>query len=168
MTTTKGWWGSALLLAAGVIGHAQIAAAQDKGCILLKTVAEIEQPVTDAQGKQTTKLVPVEKVVPGNEVVYTVSATNVCNAAAERVVIDNPVPEHMTYVAKSAIGPGTDVTFSIDGGFNFDKAEALQVANADGSKRAAVPADYTHIRWVMRNPLKAGAVAFARFRAVLE
>jgi len=71
-------------------------------------------------------------------------------------------------VDKSAIGQGTDVTFSIDGGFNFDKAEALQVANADGSKRAAVPADYTHIRWVMRNPLKAGAVAFARFRAVLE
>jgi len=96
MTTMKGWWGSVLLVAVGVLGHAQMAAAQDKGCILLKTVAEMEQPVTDAQGKQTTKLVPVEKVVPGNEVVYTVSATNVCNAAADHVVINNPVTQHMT------------------------------------------------------------------------
>jgi len=144
------------------------AIAQDKGCILLKTVAEIEQITTDARGEQSTQLVPVEKIVPGNEVIYTVSATNICDQAAEHVVIDNPVPEHMIYVANSAIGPGTEVTFAIDGGFNFGKPEALKVASPDGSERKAEPADYTNIRWVMRNPLKPGDVAFARFRAVLE
>jgi uncharacterized repeat protein (TIGR01451 family) len=144
------------------------AVAQEKGCILLKTVAEMEQITTDARGEQSTQLVPVEKVVPGNEVIYTVSATNICDQVADKVVIDNPVPEHMNYVANSAIGPGTDVTFSIDGGFHYGKPEALKVANPDGSQRQAEPAEYTNIRWVMRNPLKPGDVAFARFRAVLE
>ncbi len=142
--------------------------AQDEGCILLKSVAEIEQVITDERGEKSARLVPVEKIVPGDEVIYTVSATNICDQAADNVVIDNPVPEHMNYVASSAIGPGTDVTFSIDGGFNFGKADTLKLANADGTQRQAQPHEYTNIRWVMRNPLKPGAVAFARFRAVLE
>jgi uncharacterized repeat protein (TIGR01451 family) len=163
MTTRIGWLAGALLTLS-----ATQAMAQEKGCILLKTVAEIEQVTTDARGEQSKQLVPAEKIVPGDEVIYTVSATNICDQPAEQVVIDNPVPEHMKYVANTAIGPGTDVTFSIDGGFNFGKPDALKVSNADGSERPAVAADYTNIRWVMRNPLKPGDVAFARFRAVLE
>lgn len=151
-----------------VLAAPALATAQDKGCILLKTVAEVEQQTKDESGKATTRLVAAEKIVPGSEVVYTVSATNVCDRDAEAVVIDNPVPEHMDYVADSAIGPGTEVTFSIDGGFNYAKPNALTIANPDGTKRAAAAADYTHIRWVMRNPLKPGSVAFARFRAILE
>jgi uncharacterized repeat protein (TIGR01451 family) len=162
MRTMKGWCFAATLLCVAT------ANAQDKGCILLKTVAEVEQQTTDERGNPTTRLVPVEKVVPGNEVIYTVSATNVCDANADGVVIDNPVPEHMNYVAESAIGPGTEVTFSVDGGFNYGKPNTLSMTNPDGTKRTASPNDYTHIRWVMRNPLKPGAVAFARFRAILE
>ncbi len=163
MYATTGW-----LAGAALVLLATQARAQEKGCILLKTVAEIEQVTTDERGVQSTRLVPVEKIVPGNEVIYTVSATNICDQAAENVVIDNPVPQHMNYVASSAIGPGTDATFSIDGGFNFGKADTLKVAGADGTQRLAQPHEYTNIRWVMRNPLKPGAVAFARFRAVLE
>ena len=157
-----------LLTGAMLMLFATVAVAQDQGCILLKTVAEIEQVTTDERGEQSTQLVPVEKIVPGNEIVYTVSATNICDQAAEHVVIDNPVPEHMNYIANSAIGPGTEVTFSVDGGFNFGKPDALKVASADGGERKAEPVEYTNIRWVMRNPLKPGDVAFARFRAVLE
>lgn len=144
------------------------AGAQDQGCVLLKTVAEIEQATTDERGEKSTRLVPVERIVPGNEVIYTVSATNICDQTADDVVIDNPVPQHMKYVANSAIGPGTAVTFSIDGGFQFGMPETLKVQNADGSDRRAQPNEYTNIRWMVRNPLKPGAVAFARFRAVLE
>jgi uncharacterized repeat protein (TIGR01451 family) len=158
-----GWLVGALLTLS-----ATQALAQEKGCILLKTVAEIEQITTDARGEKSTQLVAAEKIVPGDEVIYTVSATNICDQAADHVVIDNPVPEHMNYVANTAIGPGTEVTFSIDSGFNFGKPEALKVANPEGGERLALPADYTNIRWVMRNPLKPGDVAFARFRAVLE
>jgi uncharacterized repeat protein (TIGR01451 family) len=144
------------------------ATAQEKGCILLKTVAEIEQVTTDERGEQSTRLVAAEKIVPGNEVIYTVSATNICDQPAHNVVIDNPVPQHMDYIGGTAIGPGTEVSFSVDGGLNFGKPDALKVAAADGTPRQAEPREYTNIRWVMRNPLKPGAVAFARFRAILE
>ena len=33
----------------------------------------------------------------------------------DNVVIANPVPEHMTYVANSAMGTGTDIAYSLDG-----------------------------------------------------
>ena len=166
MKVSKGWClASVLAVSVATLPAAQ---AQEKGCILLKTVAEVEQAAKDERGDETRRLVAAEKVVPGDEVVYTVSATNVCDANADAVVIDNPIPEHMTYIAGSAIGPGTEVTFSVDGGFNYGKPDTLKMSNPDGSKRPAAAADYTHIRWVMRNPLKPGAVAFARFRAVLE
>jgi uncharacterized repeat protein (TIGR01451 family) len=163
MNARLNWMTGALL----ALMAAQVSA-QEKGCILLKTVAEIEQVTTDERGEQSTRLVPVEKIVPGNEVIYTVSATNICDQVADNVVIDNPVPQHMDYIGGSAIGPGTDVSFSIDNGFNYGKPETLKVAGADGKQRQAEPREYTNIRWVMRNPLKPGAVAFARFRAVLE
>ncbi|HEU4532030.1 MAG TPA: hypothetical protein VFR59_12630 [Steroidobacteraceae bacterium] len=166
MKVSRGWCLASVLAAS--VATLSAAQAQEKGCILLKTVAEVEQAAKDERGNETKRLVAAEKVVPGDEVVYTVSATNVCDANADAVVIDNPIPEHMTYIAESAIGPGTEVTFSVDGGFNYGKPNALTMSNPDGSKRPAAAADYTHIRWVMRNPLKPGAVAFARFRAVLE
>ena len=158
------------IFAAGMIlaFAATSAMAQQKDCILLKTVAEIEKVDTNDRGEKTTRLVPAEKIVPGDEVVYTVSATNICDESADGVVIDNPVPEHMKYVANSAVGPGTEVSYSIDSGFHYDKPAALKVSNPDGSQREARADEYTNIRWVMRNPLKPGSVAFARFRAKLE
>jgi uncharacterized repeat protein (TIGR01451 family) len=158
------------IFAAGMILAfvATTVSAQERGCILLKTVAEIEKVDTNERGEKTTRLVSAEKIVPGDEVVYTVSATNICDEPADAVVIDNPVPEHMKYLANSAIGPGTEVTYSIDSGFHYDKPAALKVSNPDGSQREARADEYTNIRWVMRNPLKPGSVAFARFRARLE
>ena len=39
---------------------------------------------------------------------------------------------------------------------------------ADGSVRAAGPEDYTHIRFVLKNALTPGAVAFARYRTIVK
>ena len=142
--------------------------AADKGCIVVTNSAEIEQAVTDSAGLRTMKLVPAVKVVPGDTVVYTIAVRNVCNEPAEGVSVDNPVPNHMAYVADSAIGPNTDIRFSIDGGYKFGKPGELRKRDADGSERSARPAEYTSIRWVMRHPLAAGAEAYMRFRAVLE
>lgn len=147
------------------------AVAQEKSCILLKTAGEIAQVVPDAVDgihRKAAHLVPADRIVPGETVIYTVSATNICEQPAERVLIDVPVPEHMTYVAGSAIGPDTEVSFSVDGGFVYGKPEELKIAAAEGTERKAVPKDYTHIRWTMRGPLEPGAVAFIRFRAIFE
>ena len=74
----------------------------------------------------------------------------------------------MVYVANSAVGPGAEVSFSVDGGRSYDKPDRLIVRGADGKARAAAPADYTNIRWILRDPLQAGSVAYARFCAVLK
>ncbi len=56
--------------------------------------------------------------------------------------------------------------FSVDGGRTYGAPKELTVKAADGSQRTADAADYTHIRWVLKAPLDAGAKGFARFRAV--
>lgn len=147
---------------------APLALAAQEGSIVVKTVAEKEQVVTLPDGKKQTRLVPAQPVVPGEEVIYTVTFQNVGQDAATDVAVVNPVPEHTTYVAGSAGGPGTEVAFSVDGGRSWGAPEQLKVRGADGAERAATPADYTHVRWVLKNPLTPGAVAFARYRVVVK
>jgi uncharacterized repeat protein (TIGR01451 family) len=163
MAISKGW-----LLALALAAIAGPASAADPGCIVVQNIAELEQTVTDAKGVKSVKLVPAVKVVPGDTVIYTVKFRNRCDKPAENVSVDNPVPEHMAYVAGSAVGPDTEVTFSIDSGYTFAKPDALRKKDSDGTERAARANEYTNIRWVMRHPLAAGAEGYARFRAVLE
>lgn len=63
-----------------------------QGNIELTTVAEKEVQVLNAQGQRERKMVPVEKVLAGEEVIYTIYFTNVSDAPAENVVIVDPVP----------------------------------------------------------------------------
>jgi uncharacterized repeat protein (TIGR01451 family) len=163
MTISKGW-----LLALALAAVASRATAADPGCIVVQNIAEMEQTVTDSKGVKSVKLVPAVKVVPGDTVIYTVKFRNRCDKPAENVSVDNPVPEHMAYVAGSAVGPNTEVLFSIDSGYTFAKPEVLRKKDSDGTERAARASEYTNIRWVMRHPLAAGAEGYARFRAVLE
>ncbi len=117
-------------------------------------------------GEKSTKLVPASKVVPGVEVIWTVTANNICKQPSDKVTINNAVPEHMTYVANSAMGPGSDITYSVDGK-TFGTADQLTVKE-DGGQRQARADEYRHIRWIFKNSLQPGAQAFARFRAVLN
>jgi uncharacterized repeat protein (TIGR01451 family) len=151
-------------LAACSLGSQAFAA--EEGCIVLKSVAEVEQEVVDAQGQKSTKLVPVTKVLPGAVVTWTVTANNICKQPSENVTINNAVPAHMSYVANSASGPGSDITYSLDGK-SFGNAGQLTVLE-NGARRPARADEYRHIRWSFKDPLAPGAQAHARFRAVLN
>src|SRR6478609_1509415 len=74
---------------------ATAAHAEEKGCIELKTTAETEQQYVNDQGQKATRLAPLGKVVPGDQVIWTITAKNICNKPADHIVIDNAVPEHM-------------------------------------------------------------------------
>jgi uncharacterized repeat protein (TIGR01451 family) len=148
------------------IGAQAFAQAPGAGCIVVKTTAEVEQEVVNAKGEKSTKLVPLGKVVPGGEVIWTITANNICKVASENVVVGDPIPEHMTYVASSAIGPGADVQFSVDGK-TFAAADALTVVES-GATRKARADEYRHVRWTFKNSLAPGAQAFGRFRAVVN
>jgi len=141
--------------------------ADTKGCIELKNEVQMEQEYTDDKGQKNTRLVPPAKVIPGNEVIYTIVAKNTCDKSIDHVVINNPVPEHMSYVANSAMGVGTDITYSINGK-DFGKADALSVKDNDGKSRSAHANEIGSIRWVYANTFEAGATGFVRFRAVIK
>lgn len=140
--------------------------AQSPPCISLKSMAQVEEEKTDAAGKKTMQLVQADRVVPGTVVIWTVTATNVCKAPSEQVTINNPVPAHMSYVANSAVGPGSKITYSLDGKTFASPAELTVTEN--GAQRAATAADYKSIRWTYANSLAPGASLNASFRAVLN
>jgi len=147
-------------------GFTTQAFAQAKACIELKTTAAVEKEVVNDKGEKSKVLVPAGKVVPGTEVVWTVTANNSCKQPSDKVTINNAVPEHMTMVANSATGPGSQVTYSLDGK-TFASAGQLTVQE-NGVTRPARADEYKHIRWEFKNSLAPGASAYASFRAVLN
>jgi uncharacterized repeat protein (TIGR01451 family) len=157
-----------LALLAAALGSAATALAQtpERGCIELKTVAEVQETYVDERGNTATRLVPVGKVVPGDEVVWTIVANNVCTTAAGDVAITNPVPQHMRYVGSSAFGPGANIVFSLDGN-TFASPEALVVAEEDGSRRPARADEYSAIRWVLPRPMGPSESLVVRYRATV-
>ena len=155
------------LLILAIAGPA-MAVAQEKGSIELKSIAEVEIENVNPDGQKVVKRIPAAKVVPGNEVIYTNIYTNVGTEAAARVVITNPIPEHMQYQPSSAMGTETAITFSVDGGHTYDSPGRLMIKEADGSRRPARPSEYTHIRWARQKPLDPGANGQVSFRAILE
>lgn len=146
---------------------AQLAHAAEPGCIVLTNAVEVEQHYTNEQGQPATRLVPAAKVVPGDQVIYTVTARNVCDTPADNIVIANPVPEHMTYVPSSALGTGTDIAYSLDG-TEFKAAAQLFVRDADGNTRTARAEEYRALRWTFKHSFAPGATAFVRYRAALD
>lgn len=155
-----------LILIAGTFAGAS-AYAQDQGHLNVRTVVQKEEVTTDDTGETTRHLVPAETVVPGEDVIYTITFTNISDETAENIVITNPISANLTYVDGSAFGPGTVIEFSVDGGQSFASADRL-IVSAEGVERPANVADFTHVRWTMQNELAAGAHGMARFRATLN
>lgn len=140
-----------------------MAAAQGSGSPLeIKLIAEVESP------SPPRKLVSADRVVPGDRIIYTLEVRNTAAAAVDTPSVSYPIPEHMRYIEDSAVGPGAAVSYSIDGGHSFERAESLKVRTQEGRLRPAAAADYTDIRWQIKNSLKPNSVALLRFRALVK
>jgi uncharacterized repeat protein (TIGR01451 family) len=136
-----------------------LAAAQ----VELQSTAEIERVSEGNDGSVVTTRQPAIKVVPGDEVFYTVHYRNAGSDPVEDVVITNPVPEHMHLLRTDGLRPGCTLVFSVDDGQSFDALSRLQVTDANGRPRPATAADCTHLRWVFERELEpgeAGAVSY--------
>lgn len=156
---------SGLAIALGVIIGLNSPAASDP--ISIKAIAEVEQSRQSSQthASETTQLTPADRVVSGDTVIYTLEVRNTAPTSVPRPVVTYAIPTHMTYTPDSAVGPGAEVTYSVDAGRSFDAPENLRIQEPGGQERAATAADYTHIRWQLKNALKGNSVAFVRFRA---
>lgn len=139
--------------------------------ISLVQTAEVEQIETNADGKETVKLAAADKVLPGDTIVYTITATNTGKEAANAIVINNAISEHNLYLGGSAssmaMGKNTTITFSADGGKTFaDAAQVTLVEN--GEPRLASPEEYTHIRWQLNFELAPGKSTKVFFKALVK
>ena len=144
-----------------------MAAVAQESHLNVRTIVQKEEvTVTDA-GETQRSLVPADTIVPGDDVVYTITFTNVSDESAENIVITNPISENLTYVQGSAFGPGTVIEFSVDDGQSFAAPDDLMVGS-NGDERPAAAEDFTHVRWTMQNELQAGAQGMARFKARLN
>ncbi|MGD8416622.1 MAG: hypothetical protein PVH91_06160 [Pseudomonadales bacterium] len=108
------------------------------------------QRVMQAGGAES--LEDVKRVVPGDVLRYTITFKNTSaqDVSAGSVVITNPLPQGTEYLAGTARGEDTRITFSVDGEHFADPASLT----VDGA--AAAPADYRSIRWTFEPMLPSG------------
>ncbi len=134
----------------------------------LNTVALTEITTTNEAGQEVTNRVEAGKVVPGDEVIYTITFANHGTEPAADVVITNPIPEHMVFTKVEESPRGAKVSISADGGSRYDAPRNLTVTDAKGQTRPAKASDFTHVRWTFQNPLEPGAEGSVSFRAQLQ
>lgn len=139
------------------------------GSIKLQTTAQQRQVTVDENGARHVAIVPAGHVLPGTEVIYTITYRNIGKQPAENVVVADRVPMHMIYVAGSATGDNADVSFSINGGKTWAGTPGqLAIDNGDGTTRSGTAKDITDIRWTIRGTLAPGANGAVSFRALLK
>jgi uncharacterized repeat protein (TIGR01451 family) len=134
----------------------------------LKSEAFQDITVKGKDGKVQKKRQAVTTAVPGAEIIYVISYRNAGTQPASDVVINNPIPAEMQYVAGSADGAGTRAEVSVDGGKQFGALEALQVKGADGKPRSARNEDVTHLRWTVLGAIAPGKNGSVSYRALVK
>ena len=159
--TVKTTLAALCLLAAGV------AAAED---LQVTIVSQKEIVELNDKGEAVTRRVPMDVVVPGDKVIYTVSVVNEGEAQADNVVVTDPVPAEMAYIESSVFGPvgGMSVTYSVDGGVSYLPRGDLLIQIASGEVKQAAPADITHIRWQLKAGLPGGESVQVGYRATVK
>jgi uncharacterized repeat protein (TIGR01451 family) len=153
------------------VGSAFAAQAENDGARGGIEVSTVVEKIAEAElenGDETPRLVALDVETPGDEVVYTIAFENTSSRSVDNVRITNPIPPRMRYIENSAFGPGADVLYSVDSGKTYGKPSELFVATEEGITHTASATEYTHIRWILKAPLEAGAKGFARFRAVVR
>lgn len=139
-------------------------AALAKPLLQMNVLAEKEVKTVEA-GKTVVKRVKADKSAPGETLIFTLSYKNTGDEKAVDVKLDNPLPAGTRYVADSAAGANTQISFSVDGGKTYAKPDQLTIEKVSVGKKEKVkaqPGDYNAIRWVIAEiqPGQAGQVSF--------
>jgi uncharacterized repeat protein (TIGR01451 family) len=131
------------------------------------SIAQRREVVEGSGAARTTRWVATDAAKPGDVVEYVLSYSNAGDAAATDAVIEDPIPRGTTYLANTATGEGAEITFSSDGGRTFAPAakltSQLRLPSGAVEQRVATPAEYTHVRWVLKG-VPAGATGTVAFR----
>ena len=124
----------------------------------------VERVSTDAQGKQRILLEEPKVVVPGDRLVFVLNYRNAGAQPADKFVITNPLPSAVRFADAGDTRPQV----SVDGGKQWGLLADLSVPMTDGTRRAAQPADVTHVRWAFQKPIPVGGTGKLMFRGVVK
>lgn len=119
----------------------------------------VEKEITQITPDGTTQIIrqSVEKIVPGERIVYTLNFTNDDTKEASNIVLTMPIPSEVAYIEGTADKAGTNVTYSADGGDTFSNRQSVMKIDTAGNIRAAAADDLTHVRWTLADPVAVGA-----------
>jgi uncharacterized repeat protein (TIGR01451 family) len=140
------------------------AAAMAADQVTLDSQILVEREIRNADGTSKTILEPTEVVVPGDRLLFVVSYKNVGAEAAADFVVTNPLPPAVAYTGSE----GEEPTVSVDGGSSWGQLANLSITQADGTARAALPGDVTHVRWAFNSTIPAGGTGKLSFRGVVK
>jgi uncharacterized repeat protein (TIGR01451 family) len=132
--------------------------------VTLSSEVFVERTKADAEGKTRTVREKPEVVTPGDKLVFVLSYSNGGAQPAAEFTVTNPIPQAVAYSAAE----GTGSAVSVDGGRTWGQLAALKVALPDGTSRAALPADVTHVRWRFAQPIPAKSGGEVSFRGVVR
>ena len=124
----------------------------------------VERVSTDAQGKQRILLEEPKVVVPGDRLVFVLNYRNAGAQPADKFVITNPLPSAVRFADAGDTRPQV----SVDGGKQWGLLADLSIPMTDGTRRAAQPADVTHVRWAFQKPIPVGGTGKLMFRGVVK
>jgi uncharacterized repeat protein (TIGR01451 family) len=145
----------ALLLPGAALAQSQVA---------LTSNIFVERTTTGPNGAARTSLEAPGIVTPGDRLMFVLSYRNNAGSPATDFVVTNPIPESVSFVTSESAGS----VLSIDGGRTWGPLSAFSVRNADGTSRPATPADVTHVRWRIAQPIPAGGSGELRFRGIVK
>lgn len=141
------------------LASAAIAApVQAQQALTLKGEVMLVKSEVAEDGTVITKLVSPDVAVPGDRVVFSTKYQNNITETVANTVIRNP----LNPAVRLADDTDPDLSVSVDDGVTWGKLADLTITNEDGTTRAAVAADVTHVRWTIEKvePGESGSVEF--------
>ncbi len=125
---------------------------------------------TDAKGTRVVEHVPVGLARPGDTLLYTLRAENDGAAPALQTRLEDVIPAGTVLVPDSPTGLGATPMASLDGGRTWQSLPAMLPQEGDAAEpsRPAPPDAYTHLRWVLSEPIDPGQVKEVSFKVRIK
>ncbi len=127
-----------------------------------------ETTAIGADGTVQTIRETIDKIVPGERIVYSLNFTNDDAAPASDIVLTMPIPSEVKFIEGTAEMPATTVTYSADGGESFASRQSVMKLDNAGNIRTASADELTHIRWTVPGPVEIGASGSLSFAATVR
>ncbi len=131
--------------------------------VTLSSMVFVERAVPDSSGRNHIVLEEPKSVMPGDRLVFILNYRNAGNLPASDFVVTNPLPSAVAFQ-----GGAENAQVSIDGGKSWGALSSFKVLEPDGRWRSARAEDVTHLRWVLKQAIPAGAFGKLSFRGIVR